>query len=77
MQEEDEFKKNEFLKKLGKHIARLRKSRGYSQDRLCLEAGFARCTLSRIEAGLVDPKDSTLYRIGTTIGISPKRFLEL
>lgn len=77
MQDEVEFAKQEFLEKLGAHIARLRRSRGYSQDRVCLEAGFARGTLSRIEAGLVDPKASTLARIADTVGIPRKKFLEL
>jgi DNA-binding XRE family transcriptional regulator len=74
--EEDEFNKKTFLAQHGAHIARLRKSQGYSQDRLCLEAGFARGTLSRIEAGLVDPRASTMARIADTLGIQRKRFFE-
>lgn len=71
------FDKKNFLKKLGAHIARLRKAKGYSQDRLCLEAGFARGTLSRIEAGLVDPQASTLARIAETIDIPAKKIFDL
>ena len=66
--EEQEFNKEDFLAQLGSHIARLRRAKGYSQDRLCLEAGFARGTLSRIEAGLVDPCASTIARIADTLG---------
>ena len=77
MEEEDEFNKPAFLSRLGAHISRVRRSKGYSQDRLCLEAGFARGTLSRIEAGLVDPKASTLYRIAEVLEIHPRRMLEL
>lgn len=78
MQDGDsEFDKKKFLKKLGAHIARLRKVKGYSQDRLCLEAGFARGTLSRIEAGLVDPQATTLIRIAETIEIPPKKIFDL
>ena len=76
MQEDDEFNKKEFLSKLGAHISRVRRSKGYSQDRLCLEAGFARGTLSRIEAGLVDPRASTLYRIADVLEIHPRRIFE-
>ena len=72
--EEQEFKKEEFLAQLGAHIARLRRARGYSQDRLCLEAGFARGTLSRIEAGKVDPCASTIARIADTLGLQRKKF---
>jgi transcriptional regulator with XRE-family HTH domain len=74
--EEDDFNKKNFLAQLGGHIARLRKSQGYSQDRLCLEAGFARGTLSRIEAGLVDPRASTIARIADTLGLQRKKFFE-
>ncbi len=65
-------KKRTFLAALGKHIARLRKAKGYSQDRLYLEAGFSRATMSRIEHGLVDPQIWTLKRIADTIGVSLK-----
>ena len=74
--EEEDFNRKDFLAQLGAHIARLRRMRGYSQDRLCLEAGFARGTLSRIEAGLVDPKASTLARIADTLNLQRKKFLE-
>lgn len=73
---EGQFNKEDFLIRLGAHIARLRRSKGYSQDRLCLEAGFARGTLSRIEAGLVDPRASTIARIADTLGLQRKKFLE-
>jgi len=74
--EEQEFNKKDFLAQLGAHIRRLRRARGYSQDRLCLEAGFARGTLSRIEAGLVDPCASTLARIADTLGLQIKKFFD-
>ena len=77
MQDDVEFDKKIFLKNLGSRISRLRKSKGYSQDRLCLEAGFARGTLSRIEAGLVDPQASTLARIADTIDIPIKKILDI
>lgn len=59
----------QFLKQLGSHIARVRKSKGYSQDRLYLEAGFSRGTVSKIENGLVNPQIITLMKIAKTIGI--------
>lgn len=73
----DIFDKNAFLVALGAQIAKVRRSRGYSQDRLCLEAGFSRGTLSKIENGLVDPKSSTLYRISDTLGVSMKRLTDV
>jgi transcriptional regulator with XRE-family HTH domain len=73
---DEDFNKKTFLRDLGSHIAKLRASRGYSQDRLCLEAGFARGTLSKIESGLVDPKSTTLARIAETLDISLKKLTD-
>jgi transcriptional regulator with XRE-family HTH domain len=73
---DEDFNKKAFLRDLGSHIAKLRASRGYSQDRLCLEAGFARGTLSKIESGLVDPKASSLARIAATIDVSLKKLTD-
>jgi DNA-binding XRE family transcriptional regulator len=63
------MKKEVYLKKLGAHIAKLRKSKGFSQDRIYLEAGFSRGTMSKIEKGLVEPKIFTLIKIAETIGV--------
>jgi DNA-binding XRE family transcriptional regulator len=68
--------KREFLKKLGAHIAKVRKAKGYSQDRVYLEAGFSRATMSRIEAGLVDPQAYTLQRIAKTLRVPLKKIFE-
>jgi transcriptional regulator with XRE-family HTH domain len=67
----------EFLKKLGKQIAKIRKSKGYSQDRLYLEAGFSRGTSSKIENGLVNPQILTLRKIADTIGVSLSALVEM
>lgn len=59
-----------FLKKLGKHIAKIRKDKGYSQDKLYLEAGLSRRTIHILETGQVDPKTTTLLKIAKTLKIS-------
>lgn len=74
---DQEFDSQEFLTRLGAHIAKVRASKGYSQDRVCLEAGFARGTLSKIENGLVDPKASTLARTADTIGVPLKKLMDI
>ena len=48
---------------------KVRKSKGYSQDRVCLEAGLSRGALSKIESGRVEPKISTLALIAITINV--------
>jgi len=55
----------------------MRRSRGYSQDRLYLEAGFSRGTVSKIENGRVDPQIYTLMRIADTIGVPLKSLVDL
>lgn len=66
----EDFNKDKFLVALGKHVAKIRKSKGYSQDRVCLEAGLSRGALSKIESGKVEPKISTLALIALTIDVS-------
>lgn len=62
-------KRDAFLRKLGTHVAEVRKAQGYSQDRVYLEGGFSRGTLSKIERGLVNPQVWTLELIAKTIGV--------
>lgn len=76
MSQDDDFDHDEFLRRLGKRVAKARRSQGYSQDRLCLEAFLARGTLSKIEAGLRDARASTLYKIAEVLGVPIGRFFE-
>lgn len=75
-QEELEFDSKDYLLRFGGRLEKIRKSKGYSQDRLCNEAGFSRGTLSKIEAGKVDPQLTTLARIAETIGVPLKKILD-
>ena len=65
----EDFDKLKFLKDLGANVARVRKAKGFSQDRLCLDAGFSRGAISKIESGRVEPKVSTLAIIAITLGV--------
>lgn len=69
--------RQKFLKKLGSHIAKVRKQRGFSQDRVYLEGGFSRGTLSKIENGLTSPEVYTLARIADVIGVPLKKLVDL
>ena len=73
---DDEFDKDAFLKRYGAHIRKVRRSRGYSQDRLALEAGLGSGTLSKIEAGIVDPQVSTIVKIADTLGVPLSKLFE-
>lgn len=68
--------KDKFVTKLGLHIAKVRKQKGYSQDRLCLEGDFSRGTLSKIENGLTSPEVFTLARIASVLEVPLKRLVE-
>jgi transcriptional regulator with XRE-family HTH domain len=72
----DDFDVESFLENLARELKRVRKSKGYSQDRLTLEAGLSRGSLSRIEKGQVDPQASTLARMAHTLGVSMAELLK-
>lgn len=68
--------KKDFLRRLGRHIRKVCRANGYSQDRLYLEGGFSRGTVSKIENGLVSVEVYTLKRIADTMGISLVELLD-
>jgi transcriptional regulator with XRE-family HTH domain len=74
--QEDEFGEEEFLRKLGSQITKIRTSKGYSQDRLTLESGLSRGTLSKIESAKVSVKTATLARIAHTLGVPLRKLLD-
>ena len=57
-------------------VARVRKQKGYSQDRVYLEGGFSRGTLSKIENGQTSPEVYTLFRISEVIGVPLKKLID-
>jgi DNA-binding XRE family transcriptional regulator len=70
-------RKRRFLIRLGTHIGRVRRSKGYSMDRLALEADLSRATMSRIEKGAVDPQAFTLESIAKTLGLTFSELVKL
>ncbi len=69
--------KERFLKKLGAHIAKVRKQKGYSQDRLYLEGGFSRGTMSKIENGLSSPEVFTIARIAQVLEVPISKLVDV
>ena len=59
-----------FLLILGSHVAKIRKAKGFSQDRLYIESELSRRTIDRLETGKVNPRATTLLKISQTIGVS-------
>lgn len=66
----------EFLKKLGAKIAKLRKERGFSQLDICAEIEMEKSNLSSIENGRQNVTSLYLYKIAQAIGVEVKDFFE-
>src|SRR4051812_12534428 len=64
------YRNEAFLKRLGGAIKIVRVSKGYSIDRLYLESGLSRATISHMERGMIDPQASTLNRYAEAIGVT-------
>lgn len=71
------YRDEKFLLAVGKNIKRLRTFKGYSIDRLYLESGLSRATISLLERGLTDPTLSTLKRLADTICVPVHELLVL
>ena len=61
---------------LGKRIAHLRKTKGWSQLELSVESGVAKSYLCDLEAGRRNPSLETLEKIALALGISLSFLLE-
>ena len=71
------MKKEVYLKKLGRHIANLRKEKGFSQDKLYLEAGMSRGTIHKIETGQSDPRVGTLLKVSDALKIPMEEIFDI
>jgi len=58
------------IKTLGKRIAKLRKNKGLTIEKLAYENDLSKGNLSEIERGLRDPKITTLEKIAKGLEIS-------
>ncbi|HAS6429126.1 helix-turn-helix domain-containing protein [Yersinia ruckeri] len=60
---------------VGKRIAKMRKSKGLTQDKLALLAEIDRSYVGRIERGEVNITIEKLYEIAETLGCDAKELL--
>lgn len=65
-----EIKQEDFLNKLSKRLVKLRKDKGFTQDKLAREAGLDRAALANIETGRRRPTVITLYKISRALKLS-------
>jgi transcriptional regulator with XRE-family HTH domain len=57
-------------KLVGRNFARLRREKGFTQERFAEVSGFTQQYLSNLERGLRNPTIVTIYEIATAIGVS-------
>lgn len=62
------------LQKISRRIARLRKAKGYSQERLGAESGLSPAHIGHLEQGRRQPSPLTLLRLGKGLGVPPTAF---
>lgn len=65
-----------FLNNLSKRIAELRKSKGFTQEKLASEASMDRVALANIETGRRRPTVTTIFRLAAALGLKPKDFFD-
>lgn len=60
----------------GKHLALLRKERGWSQEQLALESGLARSYVGGVERGQRNISLVNICRLADTLSLPPSKLLE-
>lgn len=66
----------EYQKAFGSHVKRLRKQRGYSQDKFAEIADLTQAYLSSVERGIANPRLDTVKKIAKGLGLTmPDLFL--
>ena len=68
--------REQFIKKLGSNIRKIRLDRNLSVEKLSLESGLAYSQISRIELGKRNPTAFTLYKISNSLKCSPTDFFD-
>ena len=57
-------------KLVGRNFARLRREKGFTQERFAEVSGFTQQYLSALERGVRNPTIVTIYEIATALGVS-------
>jgi transcriptional regulator with XRE-family HTH domain len=64
------------LRLFGRHLASLRKHKGWSQERLALESGLARSYLGGVERGQRNIALLNICRLASALELRPNALLE-
>ena len=68
----NEKKLGELREILGKHVQKLRKEKGLTQEQLAEKAGLALTSIAYIEAGYNFPAFETMYKVSQVLGVKIK-----
>lgn len=63
-----------FAYKLGQHLKKARRSKGISQEKLSLDAGYYHTYVNKIENGKYSPSMHTVWRLVHALGVSLSDF---
>ena len=62
-------------KRVGKNVSRVRREKGWSQEKLAFECGLHRTYISGVERGIRNPTVVVLEKIAKALEIPPKNLL--
>lgn len=68
--------KKEFAVEIGKHLRKVRESKGISQEKLSEKAGYYHTYVNKIEQGNYSPSLHTIWRLSHALGISLPEFFK-
>ncbi len=61
--------------KIGRNVRKIREKKGFTQEKLALDAGLNRAYIGYIERGERNPSTDTLVKIAKALKVSPKDLL--
>ena len=64
------------LEAFGRHLAKVRKEHGFSQEQLALASGIARSYVSDLECGRRNVGLLNVFKLADTMGIKPMVLLD-
>lgn len=61
----------------GRHLAELRRAKGWSQEKLALESGLARSYLGGVERGQRNIALVNICKLAETLGVTPAELMDI
>ena len=61
---------SDFLDKVAKRLAQLRRSKNLTQEQLAAKSGLDRVAIANIETGVRRPTVTTIYRLTQSMGVT-------